>query len=360
MHNKRLHTLVLFFLILVGMSSMTTANNVVSKRALTLDKSIAIESFWQSVHQASFKTVDKIDIAYATNFNRPEKPYIIIVPGRTESYLKYQELMFDLDLAGYDSVIIDHRGQGLSQRLTSNRLQGHVEEFDHYAQDLKQLLSQVLPKKYPQHQLNAFMLAHSMGGAIALRYLQLYPNNIKALSLSSPMIAITSGGTPKWLAKSLINTGNMINHWLSGTPWYFFGQTDVNTSSFSENRLMHSAPRFERFQTLYQKHPELNLGGVTFNWLAQAMNTTDKLFNDLNKLSLPILLMQAGDEHIIDNIAQNNFCEQLNKFSASSCPENKPLIIPGAYHELLFELDKFRDIAIDHTLSWFSQHHSDH
>ena len=357
MKNEKGQPLVFFFLILLGMSSMTNAKNFVSKRALTSEKSTAIAVFWQSVQSATFKSVDNINIAYATNFKRPEKPYIIIVPGRTESYLKYQELMFDLDIQGYDSVIIDHRGQGLSMRFTINQLQGHIVEFDHYAQDLQQLLSQVLPEKHPLHQRYSFMLAHSMGGAIALRYLQLYPNNVKALSLSSPMIAITTGGTPKWLAKSLINTGKIINNWLSAdAPWYFFGQSDINKSTFADNRLMHSELRFQRFQALYQERPELALGGVTFNWLAQAISTSDKLFIDIKKLSLPILLLQAGEEHIIDNEAQNNFCQQLNTLTPSSCPDGKPVIITGAYHELLFELDQYRDIAIDKSLSWFSQH----
>ena len=91
---------------------------------LTPEKEIAIADFWKSVQHASFQTSNNISIAYATNFKRPEKPFIVIVPGRSESYLKYQELAFDLDIQGYDSVIIDHRGQGLSARLTPNRFQG--------------------------------------------------------------------------------------------------------------------------------------------------------------------------------------------------------------------------------------------
>jgi len=335
---------------------MTHATSEVSKRALTVEKATAIELFWQSVQQASFNTKDNITIAYAANFTRPDKPYIVIVPGRSESYLKYQELAFDLDNQGYDSVIIDHRGQGLSTRLTANRLQGYVEEFDHYAQDLQQLLNQVLPTQYPQHQQGAFMLAHSMGGAIALRYLQLYPNQIKALSLTSPMIAIKSDDIPKWLAKSLLNIGSRLNTWLSETPWYFFGQSDNNHNPFAENRLMHSPERFQRFRALYQQQPELKLGGVTFHWLAQAINTTDKLFLDLAKLSLPIQVLQAGDERIVDNAAQNQFCQQLNALNKNSCLDGKAITFPGAYHELLFEVDQYRDIAIDRTLSWFSQH----
>ena len=353
MNNKNFH-LILFSLFLLGMSSMTNANNLESKRALTLEKVAAIETFWQSISQASFKSNDNIELAYATNFKRPDKPYIIIVPGRSESYLKYQELAFDLDNQGYDSVILDHRGQGLSQRLTTNHLQGYVEDFDHYAADLHQLLNQVLPEKHPEHQQSSFMIAHSMGGAIALRYLQLYPHHVKALSLSSPMIAIASGGVPNWIATSLINTGATINKWVSDTPWYFFGQSDINKSSFAENRLMHSEPRFQRFRDLYETHPELKLGGVTFHWLAQAITNSNALFSDIEKLSIPIQMMQAGDEHIVDNEAQNSFCQQLSQHN--TCSNGKPIVIKGAYHELYFELDKYRDIAIDNTVTWFSQH----
>ena len=73
---------------------MANAKSLASKRALTLEKIEAIEIFWQSVHQASFKADDNINIAYAANFKRPKQAYIIIVPGRSESYLKYQELAY--------------------------------------------------------------------------------------------------------------------------------------------------------------------------------------------------------------------------------------------------------------------------
>jgi lysophospholipase len=356
MKHKQLYQLALIFWLLLGISAMANAKSLLSKRALTLEKIAAIDTFWQSVTQASFKTTDNIDIAYATNFKRPGQPYIVIVPGRSESYLKYQELAYDLDEQGYDSVIIDHRGQGLSMRLTTNHLQGYVEKFDQYAQDLQRLLHHVLPKKHPQHQQSSFMLAHSMGGAIALRYLQLYPHKVKALSLSSPMIAISSGSTPDWLAKALIKTGSTINRWLSNTPWYFFGQSDSNQSSFAQNRLMHSAKRFQRFQSLYQAQPVLKLGGVTFNWLEQAMINSDNLFIDIEKLSLPIQMLQAENEQIVDNNAQDNFCLTLNNFNHKACPGGKPIVISSAYHELFFEVDHYRDIAIDKVITWFSQH----
>lgn len=353
---KNLFLLVAILGIILGTSVMASANDIVSKRTLTNEKTAAINNFWQAVKQASFTSHDKVNIAYATNFKRPDSAYIVIVPGRSESYLKYQELAYDLDQQGYDSVIIDHRGQGLSTRLTNNRLQGYVEKFDHYAQDLNQLLSQELVKQYPKHQSGAYMLAHSMGGAIALRYLQLYDNKIKAISLSAPMIAISSGGIPVWLAKAIMKTGTTVNRWLSDTPWYFFGQGNVNKSTFEENRLMHSAERFHRFQSLYHNQPELKLGGVTFNWLAQAMINSENLFIDIEKISLPVQMLQAGNELIVDNIAQNSFCAQLHRLNAHSCPSGKPIVIENAYHELLFELDLYRDNALEHILEWFSKY----
>ena len=353
---KQSTPLIILVLIFLGIFSMTNATAAESKRALTKNKVAAIEDFWQSVEQAAFKTKDNINIAYATSFKRPDTPYIVIVPGRSESYVKYQELVFDLDKQGFDSVVIDHRGQGLSTRLTKNRLQGYVEKFDDYAHDLQQLLKQVLPEKYPQHQQGSYMLAHSMGGSIALRYLQLYPHNIKALSLSAPMITIASGGVPHWLASALVKSGNTINRWLSDTPWYFFGQNDNNIRSFEENRLMHSKPRFQRFRSLYQQQAELKLGGVTFHWLAQAINNSQQLFADIDKLSLPIQILQAGEEKIVDNDAQDRFCQQLNSVNNNACPSGKPIQIAGAYHELLFEIDEYRDVALEHTLTWFAQH----
>ena len=336
-----------------SVKNMTTKN-----RALTPEKVTAIEVFWRSVSEDSFVTADDINIAYAVNFKDPERPYIIIIPGRSEAYLKYQELAYDFDQLGYDCIIIDHRGQGLSQRLLKNRLKGYVEKFDDYAQDLHQLLSQVLPEKYPKQCYSSFMLAHSMGGPIALRYLQKYQHNVQALVLSSPMIAISSGKSPQWLANALVNIGVKINTWLTNEPWYFFGQSDNAKMSFTHNILMHSPERFASFQALYQDRPELKLGGVTFHWLKQSLIVNEAIFHDIEKITLPVLTIQAGKERLVDNQAQNNFCQQLQQINYDACVDGKPLIIEGAYHELFFEIDQYRNTAIEATLAWFNNNQS--
>lgn len=358
MNKKHIRKVVFFLFAIIGMSSMaSTLASSTSDRALTPEKIIAIESFWQLVTQDKFVTTDNITISYAVNLKSDNRPYIVIVPGRSESYVKYKELAYDFDKQGYGSVIIDHRGQGLSQRLLANRFKGYVASFDDYAQDLNQLLQQVLPNLYPNQQHTPYMLAHSMGGAIALRYLQNHKNNIQALALSSPMIAISSGNIPHWLAKSMVKFGTKLNHWLSNNPWYFLGQDDAIATSFADNQLMHSKARFQRFIALYQEYPEIKLGGVTFNWLDQALKANENIFSDIAKINLPILMMQASKELIVDNMAQTEFCKQLQLANKQTCVSGKPKVIDGAYHELFFEIDEYRDLALNSTLDWFEKQH---
>jgi lysophospholipase len=80
---------------------------------------------------------------------------IVISSGRTESFLKYREVVFDLWQAGYSVSIMDHRGQGLSERIlkapkgadadTSRATHeiGYVDRFDDYVDDLKSFVDQV-------------------------------------------------------------------------------------------------------------------------------------------------------------------------------------------------------------------------
>ena len=41
---------------------------------------------------------------------------LVISPGQGEPALKYAELVYDLKDTGYDIFVIDHRGQGASDR----------------------------------------------------------------------------------------------------------------------------------------------------------------------------------------------------------------------------------------------------
>jgi len=313
-----------------------------------------IKKFWQQGLFSHFNAADKIRINYAQFLQRDKSQQcIVIVSGRSESYLKYQELSYDLYQQGYSIFLLDHRGQGLSERLLANPHKGYVANFTDYELDLGYFINNIVNVAC---QNKPYLLAHSMGSVIATRYMQQFPSSIKAAVLSSPMLGFSSGPIPTFIAKGLISITGTLNHWFSDTPWYFIGQKDYQATDFSQNELTHSKKRYQNFVALYQQTPKIQLGGVTVNWLREGIKAQNKVFSQLEKLTTPIQVLQASEDSIIDNQAQNDFCQQLHQLQPQSCPNAKPIVIEGAYHELFIESDNMRGQALSQILAWFKQH----
>jgi lysophospholipase len=337
------------------------SNDYDKESELSARLSTEIKQFWQQGYFSSFSGVDKIRINYATFTHCKNQENLVLVTGRSESYLKYQELAFDLYQQGYNIFIVDHRGQGLSQRLLNDGQKGYVKKFDDYAEDLKKFIDEVVlesvtnnasktPTKKPH------LLAHSMGGAIAVRMMQLYPLSVKSAVLTSPMIAVNYGNIANWLAQGIIYLGDFFNACLAAEANFFMGQTAFNDTPFAENELSQSTVRYQVFVELYQKNKEIQLGGVTTHWLKEAIIAKKNIFADLAKLTTPILVMQAGNDTIVCNKAQNTFCQQLHQYQQQSCPEGKTFTVDNALHELMFEQDQYRSPALKKALQWFDTH----
>lgn len=312
-------------------------------------------SFWQHGFFGSFDGIGGVSIHYARFVQeQADFPTIVIVPGRGESYLKYQELTLDLYHQGYNIFIIDHRGQGLSERLLANSHKGYVAKFQDYVDDLQYFIENIVTE---QCSAQPYLLAHSMGAAIATRFMQDSPSAIKAAVLSSPMLGFDSGLLPKTLAKTLITIKLTFNNIISNIPWYFWGQRNYCPLTFTDNRLTHSAQRYHHFVDIYKNNQRIQLGGVTSHWLAESIAAQKEIFAKISQLKTPILVLQAGSDNVVCQQAQNDFCQQLNALQRQSCPNGVANIIDGAFHELFFELDRYRDPAISQSLAWFKQHH---
>lgn len=338
---------------------MTIADdNFTSEEQLNKRLVNEIRHFWQQGNFSHFNGIKNTRINFATFTHHAESETIerkclVISSGRSESYLKYKELSYDLFNLGFNIFLIDHRGQGLSERALQNPHKGYVEDFQYYVNDFAYFIDNIVSEHCDN---KPYLLAHSMGGTIAARYLQEFPNNIQAAVLSSPMLGFNAGSIPEFIAQSVIKTTAQVNQWFDNTPWYFIGHSDFSEKHLANSPLMHSTQRFKIFSQLYQDTPEIQLGGVTTQWLTESLTALEKLFVNINKITTPTLVLQAGDEKIVDNQAQNKFCQQLHSVQPQSCPNGKPIIIDGAYHELFFESDSYRNQALTAAVSWFKQH----
>ncbi|WNC68430.1 alpha/beta fold hydrolase [Thalassotalea nanhaiensis] len=348
----RIFLILIYTALLGSMPAMSSPFRFTQEHELIAQQSV-IEAFWQSGEFASFKSYDQLDIHYALFFSPTNTQCIVVSLGRSESYLKYKELIFDLANNGYNVAIIDHRGQGLSERELTDKSKGYVGDFNDYVVDMHQWLENIVKPKC-NHDL--FMLAHSMGGTIATRYVQQFPQTFNALVLSSPMIAIDGGHIPDWLSKAVIKTSHFINALFTEQSAYFFGYGPYKEKVFAGNDLMQSEIRFQLFKQTYEQNPQLQLGGVTFSWLNSAIETEKLIFENLADMQTPILLLQSEHDTVVSNVKQLHFCQQLNALHPQSCPNGQPVVIKSALHELLFEKDEIRNEALNQALTWFNQH----
>ena len=313
-----------------------------------------VSQLWEKGLFQSFFGVSAAKIHYAAILQEDEQnPCLIIVPGRSESYLKYKELAYDLHAQRFNVFIIDHRGQGLSDRLLTNVDKGYVESFQDYVDDLAYFIENIIPTLC---KAKPYILAHSMGGAIATRYMQDFPDAIKAAVIASPMLGFNSGPLPQFFVKALIASQIKLNQLFNQEPWYFLGQKNYSPVAFKRNKLSHSANRYQITDKLYKHKKSIQLGGVTGHWLTESLLAQEKIFEELDKLDTPILLLQSGSDSIVCQQAQYDFCRKLNKLQAISCPGGIPFTINNAYHELFFEVDEYRNLALNKTLAWFKKH----
>ena len=133
-----------------------------------------------------------------------EKGSVVILHGFTEFIRKYSEIIYYFSQAGYDVYMIEHYGHGYSERrsdVQDNLSKVAVDDFDVYTEDVKQFVDQVVLPKAKDNPLILF--GHSMGGGVATRFLEIYPDIFSYAILSSPMIGIEMGAVPEFVAKFL-------------------------------------------------------------------------------------------------------------------------------------------------------------
>lgn len=284
--------------------------------------------------RASFAGVDGVKINYYYREIANPKGVIIVSPGKSESSLKYAELLFDLRDMEYSLYIIDHRGQGESGRMLADPVKMHVKRFADYVSDFSYFVNNIVK---PANYRSSFILAHSMGGAVASGFLRENPNTVTGAVLCAPMLEINTGlvgGLGADLLANLLSfTGFSDSYAPMQKPY------DPN-STFESNNVTSSRARFFDSKALYNNYPQLRIGGSTVNWVKQSLEYTTALRQIDNIYQVPTLLLQAGRDQLVMAHGQDLAC---GKLSPTNC---KIEVVPGSQHEILMENDLIRNSAL--------------
>jgi lysophospholipase len=309
------------------------------------NQSVQIEQFWQQqVVQGSLTGAAGVQLHYAYVKPAAAKASIVLISGRTESVLKYQELFYDLSRQGYAVFSMDHRGQGLSGRMLPDPQIGHIEDFQLYVDDLNAFIQ----KMQPEFVGKPLALAHSMGGAVLSYYLAQHPDVFQAAVLASPMHQAN--------AKLVFGPADgcyvaAAAGWTCPDCYAGFSAQPYQAGPFAGNPYTHSELRYQRFRQAYQQ-PKVQLGGPSWQWLSEACDVAADLPKIAEQIKTPVLVLQAGADSIVTASAQHEFCKALG----SSCHQSAVTVIPGAAHELLIEADQYRLPALNAMQAFFARY----
>ncbi len=304
-----------------------------------------LQRFWRQRQEKNFTSHDGKLLGYVSVVGEQRQKLIVIAPGRGESYLKYAEVLYDLFYCGYDLLVIDHRGQGVSERMLEDNQRGHVERFSDYVDDLQQLCQlENIEHRWSQR----FLLAHSMGGAIASLLCIRQPRLFHRTALLAPMLGIALP-VPEWVAKRIL--GWTEDH-IQFRDSFALGTGRWIATPFALNNVTHSRLRYKRNIQLCSDAPSLKLGGPSAHWVKEAMDVGKQILEHAALFTTPLLVLQAEDDVVVDNQSQRDFCQQMVDLG-NPILYGHPFLLHGARHEILFETDMIRSKALMQVVDFF-------
>ena len=157
---------------------------------------------------------------------------------------------------------------------------------------------------------------------------------------------------PEWMVRHILD-------WAEGhqriREGYAIGTGRWRALPFSMNVLTHSRQRYRRNLRFYADEPRLRVGGPTYHWVREGILAGEQALAGAGDDATPVLLVQAEEERVVDNRAHDRFCE-IRAAAGHPVEGERPLVIKGAYHEILFEKDAMRSVALNAIVEFFDRH----
>jgi len=297
--------------------------------------------FYKSCEQGFFFGSENKRINYLTFEAKRKDTAVIILPGKSESYIKYAELIYDLKSPGMSFFLMDHRGMGFSERSFDNdRDKVFVKKFDYYVNDLRKFMCLVVDRKKYK---NLFLISHSMGGTVAALYLESFSDDFDGAVFVSPMLKLNTGIFSEKAA--CLITDLLIS--LGREKSYYLTQEKRKHKNFKNNKLTSSKNRWDLWEDkILSEYPEVISGGATNRWLNESLKACRKALKNKHKIKTPILILQAENDDIVKKEGMDSLCE------TADC---KKVIFSDSKHEIFMEKDSIRDLALQQVLDFINQ-----
>jgi lysophospholipase len=210
---------------------------------------------------------------------------------------------------GFDCWSFDYRGHGKSP---GPRV--HVNHFDEFLTDLE-AAHNLVRENIPARPL--FLIGHSQGGLITLRYTLAHPDELDAAVVSSPFLGVHPDSRPNVFLRSLAKLLSVV------TPRLMLSKPP-DASLLSHDPAVGEA---------YLADP-LTSYSVSARWFTEVMAAHRDTYERAGELKTRILVMQSGDDRLADPAATRAW--------VNAAPSNLVDYVEwhGFYHEMFNEIEK--------------------
>ncbi len=251
----------------------------------------------------------------------PVKAVLVIVHGLAEHSGRYLNLVNHFVPLGYAVYGLDHLGHGKSE---GPRV--YLDRFQDYTITLKAFLALI---RGWQPDKAIFLVGHSLGGLIGACYLLDHQADLTGAVLSGPAIKIPDKITP-----AIIFIGKILSALMPR-----FGLIGLETEGISRDPAVVQA---------YLGDPLVFTGKTTARLAAEMLKAMQRVNAEAEKITLPILVIQGGDDRLVDPAGARVLFERVGSV------DKKVIIYDGFYHEVFNEPE--HDKVLRDVEMWLDGH----
>ncbi len=273
---------------------------------------------------------------------------LLFLPGRGDFYEKYLEALDRWHRLGWRVTALDWRGQAGSGRNSDHpvfgQMTGHVEDFAVWIDDLAAFWAEwsvetVVPGP-------KVIVAHSMGGHLALRAVAERRIDPVAMALSAPMLGFATPGPVPLLhlvALAMCRFGD------PARPAWKWSEKPGQKVSRRASLLTHDPARYADEMFWRETRPDLAMGPGSWRWIERGYASMRGLFarGVLESVETPVLLLSARHDKLVDSRAIGRAAKRLPRAQLVTWDE--------AYHELLREEDAVRNEVLRRIDDFFDR-----
>lgn len=276
-----------------------------------------------AVHESDgkFEGVDGLHLYYRAWETPAPIAGLIVVHGLSDHSARFAHLGWRMASNQINVYAFDLRGHGVSEGR-----RGHAARFDHFLQDLERFRREV--ESITSRALPLFILGHSMGGLIVLRYIEEYDTGLRGAILSSPWLA-TGPSIPRW---KILGAG-LLNKLLPSLPI----DAGIDPEYISHD---------PGVVTQYREDPLVHRK-ITPRLFMEASAAMGLVLHRSDRISMPLLFLLAGDDQIVDTRKSEAFARSL-----APTADVTIRVLPDYYHEVLNDFGGAQ--ALSEVRSWIN------